>query len=61
MEADTICGLENWARMAANRLWTEITVRVQKPMIHAVFRELSGFAGVYPRVGWLSHSASGAL
>ena len=47
--------------MTAHNLLTEITVRVQKPMIHAVFRELSGFPRVYPRVGWLSHCVSGAL
>lgn len=47
--------------MAAQNLSTEITVWVQKPMIRAVFRELSGYPRVYPRVGRLSHCVSGAL
>ncbi len=65
MEADTICRLEFWARMAALAIVIGIDghrsqFRAQKPMKYAVFSELSVISPVYRGVGWLSHSMSGA-
>ena len=61
MEADTICRVEKPAHLAAiaiNRQRSQFWV--QKPMLYAVFSELSGHSPVYREVGWLSHSMSGA-
>jgi hypothetical protein len=55
MEADTICRL-----YGSRDLATEATVSGIKPMMDAVYSELSGFPRVYRGVGWLNHFLSGA-